>query len=111
MNYNITPSPFSATEVLVTFTKDAKIADIKRGRQLAESLRGRWSIRFVGHFLTPKRAERWKLLFDAGWEAVVVYRYNVKSWVYTLGEKRNLTAQQAVNLTRRMSASKPISFA
>lgn len=99
--YKITHSPVSTNEHLVTFTDEATIADILRGRELAASLRGRHSIRLRGYLLTPARMERWRLLFEAGWMAEPTYHYNIKAWTYSRGPKRNVTLRNAMELTRK----------
>jgi len=99
--YTITLSPVSTNEHLVAFTPAATIEDIKRGRELANSLRGRYSIRLRGHLLTPARMERWRLLFDAGWTAEPTYHYNVRAWTYTLGSRRNVSLKNAMVSTHK----------
>ena len=66
--YILTPSGLRTGEWLMTFGANMSIADAARARTLALSLGARSA--GMRYYLSPKRAELWQRLYEAGVSAV-----------------------------------------
>ncbi len=97
--HTLTPSPFSRSEVLVSVTGP----EAERGHALALAVGGRWASRLGGHLMTPRRAARWRVLFDAGWTAEKRYLdAGYMPYRFTLGSHKLVTLATAVIISRNL---------
>ena len=98
MTPTLTPSPFSRSEVLVCCAGP----EAERGHALALAVGGRWASRLGGHLMTPRRAARWRVLFDAGWTAEKRYiDQGYMPYRYSRPGHSRVTLAYAVKVTTR----------
>ena len=99
MTYLLTKSP-ARGEVLLRWLPDADPAEVERGRTIARALKARTIRDPEGQSMTNYAAERWRLLFEAGYHArLFTLHGGVRIWKMTKGD-RYLTMLQAVRKIR-----------
>ncbi len=78
--------PSSAPHILITLSDETSDADRERAGRLARALRARVARAPAGYVLTPAAAERWRLLFEAGYDARTFYSsVHGLAWRFFLG--------------------------
>jgi hypothetical protein len=94
--YTITPSE-NGREVLLCIRQDQEM----RAWNVARALRGRWAPGLRAFHMTPARAEKWKILYAAGFDAHTIRSHDQRVWVFTqkgvtftLGESMRLAETQ-----------------
>lgn len=102
MNYTITPAPTTG-DVLLRFTPACPAPELRRASALARALRGRYVPGCAGFRLTPYAAERWSLLFAAGFDAAKRTTFAQGShWRLFLGNDPGVCLNQAMHRARAM---------
>jgi hypothetical protein len=90
--YTIKPSE-SGREALLTIREDQEM----RAWNVARALKGRWAPGLRAFHMTPARAEKWKALFDAGFDATTIRAHDQRVWVFK-HEGKTLTLAESMRL-------------
>lgn len=75
--YTVTPSE-NGREVLLAIRQDQEF----RAWNIARALKGRWAPGLAAFHMTPARAEKWKILYAAGFDATTVRVHDQRVWVF-----------------------------
>jgi hypothetical protein len=68
-----------------------------RAWNVARALKGRWAPGLRAFHMTPARAEKWKTLFDAGFDATTIRSHDQRVWVF-VHEGKTFTLAESIRL-------------
>lgn len=90
--YTITLSE-SGREALLQIREDQEM----RAWNVARALKGRWAPGLRAFHMTPARAEKWKTLYAAGFDATTIRVHDQRIWIFK-HDGKTLTLSESMRL-------------
>jgi hypothetical protein len=70
--YEQRPARYAKNMILITIPNNSPSHWKNRGQRLAEALNGRWTHRESGYIMSKRKADRFRQLYDEGWDATSI---------------------------------------